>query len=80
MGRGYAWLDAGTSESMLDAWQFVAAIEKRQGLKVACLEEIALKQGWIGIEHVQQQARAMSKSAYGQYLQRVVDEVAAAVP
>ena len=68
MGRGYAWLDTGTHDSLLEASEFVRAIEHRQGLKIACLEEIGFSQGWIDAEQVRVQAEAMSKSAYGQYL------------
>ena len=68
MGRGYAWLDTGTHESMLEASQFIHTIEKRQGLKVACLEEIAWRNGWINDAQFEQLAQQMLKSAYGQYL------------
>ena len=72
MGRGYAWLDTGTHDSLLDASQFIATLEKRQGLKVACPEEIAFRSGWIGAEELEQQAQALAKNGYGQYLLRVL--------
>ncbi len=72
LGRGVAWLDTGTNQSLIDAGQFVHAIEARQGLKIACLEEIALEQGWIGPEAVEAEADSMGKSAYAAYLREVV--------
>nr|WP_308444552.1 glucose-1-phosphate thymidylyltransferase RfbA [Laribacter hongkongensis] len=72
MGRGYAWLDTGTHESMLEASQFIATVEKRQGLKVACPEEIAYQAGWIDAEQVVALAAPMQKNAYGQYLLRLL--------
>jgi glucose-1-phosphate thymidylyltransferase len=72
MGRGYAWLDTGTHESLLDAGQFIATIENRQGLKVACPEEIAWRQGWITGQHLETLAAPLAKNGYGQYLQRLL--------
>lgn len=72
MGRGYAWLDTGTHQSLLAAAQFVETIETRQGLKVACLEEIAWRQGFIGDEDVLRLAAPLSKTDYGAYLRRLV--------
>jgi glucose-1-phosphate thymidylyltransferase len=74
MGRGYAWLDTGTHDSLLEAGQFIATLERRQGLKVACLEEIAYRSGWITPEAVEAMARPMMKSGYGQYLMKVLSE------
>ncbi len=74
LGRGYAWLDTGTHDSLLDAGQFIATIEKRQGLKVACPEEIAYRQGWIDAAQLQRLAEPMNKNGYGQYLQRLLNE------
>ena len=73
MGRGFAWLDTGTHDSLMEAGQFVQTIEHRQGLKVACLEEIGYRNGWLSAEALQQQAAALAKTGYGQYLQRVLD-------
>ena len=67
MGRGYAWLDTGTHESLLDASQFIATLENRQGLKVACPEEIAYRQKWINAEQLERLAQPMSKNGYGLY-------------
>jgi glucose-1-phosphate thymidylyltransferase len=74
MGRGYAWLDTGTHDSLLEASQFIATLERRQGLKVACVEEIAYRSGWISAEDVARQAQPMLKSGYGQYLMKVLQE------
>lgn len=74
MGRGYAWLDTGTHDSLLEAGQFIATIEKRQGLKIACPEEIAYRQGWINATALEELARPLSKNGYGQYLLRVLKE------
>jgi len=74
MGRGYAWLDTGTHESMLDASQFIATLEKRQGLKVACPEEIAFRQKWIDRAQLEKLAAPLAKNGYGQYLQRLLND------
>jgi glucose-1-phosphate thymidylyltransferase len=74
MGRGYAWLDTGTHESLLEASQFIATLEKRQGLKVACPEEIAWRRGWIDADQVKRLAQPLAKNGYGQYLLRLLDE------
>ena len=74
MRRGYAWLDTGTHESLLDASQFIATIERRQGLKVACPEEIAFRKGWIDAGQLEELADPMKKNGYGQYLMRVLKE------
>jgi len=74
MGRGYAWLDTGTHESLLEASQFIATLENRQGLKVACPEEIAFRQGWIDSSQLGQLARPLAKNGYGQYLLRLLEE------
>ena len=75
LGRGFAWLDTGTHESLLEAGQFVYTIEKRQSLKVACLEEIGFQQGWISKEKLKESAEALRKTDYGQYLLKLLDEV-----
>lgn len=74
-GRGFAWLDTGTHDSLSEASTFVEVIEKRQGLKVACLEGIAYRKGWISEEKMRQIAQPMLKNQYGQYLLRVIDEI-----
>ena len=74
MGRGHAWLDTGTHESLLEASQFIQTIEKRQGLKVACPEEIAWRSGWISDQALEQLARPLAKSGYGQYLLDILRE------
>jgi glucose-1-phosphate thymidylyltransferase len=68
MHRGYAWLDTGTHDSLLEAGQFIATIEKRQGLKVACPEEIAFRRGWISGGQLEALAQLLAKNGYGQYL------------
>ncbi|MCI6218013.1 MAG: glucose-1-phosphate thymidylyltransferase RfbA [Helicobacter sp.] len=73
LGRGFAWLDTGTTESLLDASHFVETIEKRQGYKIACIEEIAYNNGWITAEQVEKIAAPLLKSSYGKYLYEVVD-------
>lgn len=73
MGRGFAWLDTGTHDSLSEASTFIEVIEKRQGLKVACLESIAYEKGWIDAEHLRRVAEPMSKNQYGQYLLRMIE-------
>jgi glucose-1-phosphate thymidylyltransferase len=73
LGRGFAWLDTGTHDSLLEASHFVHTIEQRQGLKVACLEEIAYHNGWIKAAQLGEQADALKKTGYGQYLQKLLD-------
>lgn len=75
LGRGFAWLDTGTHDSLSEASTYIEVIEKRQGLKVACLEGITYRKGWIDCEKMQQLARPMSKNPYGQYLLKVIEEV-----
>jgi glucose-1-phosphate thymidylyltransferase len=72
MGRGYAWLDTGTHDSLMEAGSFIQTIEHRQGLKVACPEEIAYRKGFINAQQVQQLAEPLAKSAYGQYLLKML--------
>lgn len=74
MGRGYAWLDTGTHDSLLEAGQFIATIENRQGLKVACPEEIAFRKGWIGLKDLEALAAPLIKNQYGQYLIKIANE------
>ncbi|MED5619621.1 glucose-1-phosphate thymidylyltransferase RfbA [Ideonella sp. BN130291] len=74
MGRGYAWLDTGTHDSLLEASQFIATLEKRQGLKAACIEEIAYRSGWISAEQLNRLAQPMLKNGYGQYLLKVLND------
>jgi glucose-1-phosphate thymidylyltransferase len=74
LGRGHAWLDTGTHESLLEAGHFVQTIEHRQGLKVACLEEIAFNQGWILKDHLIRQGKSLSKTGYGQYLLKLAEQ------
>ena len=76
LGRGFAWLDTGTHDSLSEASTFIEVIEKRQGLKIACLEGIAYRQGWIDEQKMRELAQPMIKNQYGQYLLRVIDEVA----
>jgi glucose-1-phosphate thymidylyltransferase len=75
MGRGFAWLDTGTHDSLLDAAGFIATLQKRQGLMVACPEEIAYRQAWISAEDVLKVAAQLSKNSYGQYLSKIVNEM-----
>jgi len=74
MDRGYAWLDTGTHDSLLDAGQFISTIENRQGLKVACPEEVAFRQGWISESQLEDLAKPLLKNQYGQYLMKVLSE------
>ena len=74
LGRGFAWLDTGTYESLLEAAMFVETIEKRQGYKVACLEEIAFNQGWLTVDEVKSSASVLSKNSYGQYLLDIIND------
>ena len=74
MGRGYAWLDTGTHDSLLEASQFIATLENRQGLKVSCPEEISFRRGWINAAQLEKLAAPLSKNGYGHYLQRVLKE------
>ncbi|MEQ9969520.1 glucose-1-phosphate thymidylyltransferase RfbA [Pectobacterium carotovorum] len=74
LGRGFAWLDTGTHDSLIEASQFIHTIEKRQGFKVACLEEIAFRKGWLSKQQVADEAKIMSKTSYGQYLTQLIAE------
>lgn len=74
LGRGFAWLDTGTHESLLEAAQFVETVEKRQGYKIACLEEIALKNGWLSASQLVLAGERLSKNGYGRYLLDLVKE------
>ena len=74
MGRGYAWLDTGTHDSLMEAGQFIATLEKRQGLKVACPEEIAFRSGWIDAAQLEALAQPMLKNGYGQYLLKLLSD------
>ena len=73
LGRGFAWLDTGTHESLLEASQFIRTVEVRQGMKIACLEEIAFRNGWIDESMLATQANALAKTGYGQYLRSILD-------
>lgn len=74
LGRGFAWLDTGTHDSLIEASQFIHTIEKRQGFKVACLEEIAFRKGWLSKQQVADEAKVMIKTSYGQYLTQLIIE------
>jgi len=73
LGRGFAWLDTGTPESLLEACMFIQTIEKRQGLKIACVEEISYRMGYIDAEQVRNLAESLNKNDYGKYLLQVID-------
>lgn len=75
LGRGFAWLDTGTHDSLIEASQFIHTIEKRQGFKIACLEEIAYRKNWLNKEDIQQQANKMLKTPYGKYLLQLINEI-----
>ena len=72
MGRGYAWLDTGTHESLLEAGNFIEVIEKRQGLKIACIEEIAYRMGYISLDELDELSKPLLKNSYGRYLADIV--------
>ena len=74
LGRGFAWLDTGTHESLLEAAQFVETIEKRQGYKIACLEEIAWRNGWLNTQQLSRAGDALAKNGYGKYLLSLIDD------
>lgn len=74
LGRGFAWLDTGTPQSLLEASEYVQAIERRQGQRIACLEEIAFRSGWIDTNEISMSAKKLSKSAYGEYISQLIDE------
>jgi glucose-1-phosphate thymidylyltransferase len=74
LGRGFAWLDTGTHDSLMEAGQFVHTVEKRQGLKIACLEEIAFKNGWLSKNQLKKQAEALKKTSYGEYINKIIGE------
>ncbi|MEY2633559.1 MAG: hypothetical protein RIR00_2213, partial [Pseudomonadota bacterium] len=74
LGRGYAWLDTGTHDSLLEAGQFIATIERRQGFKIACPEEVAWRQGWIGSEQLAALVAPLAKTGYGAYLHELLRE------
>ena len=74
LGRGFAWLDTGTHDSLIEASQFIHTIEKRQGFKVACLEEIAYRKGWLTREQLAAEAKLLGKTLYGQYLSQLIAE------
>ncbi len=74
MGRGYAWLDTGTHESLLEAGQFIATLENRQGLKIACPEEIAWRHRWVDAAQLERLAQPLTKNGYGKYLMRILNE------
>lgn len=75
LGRGFAWLDTGTHESLIEAGMFVETVEKRQGFKIACLEEIAYNNGWLNKDNLKRIGNELSKNGYGQYLLRLVGEL-----
>ncbi|HEY6915216.1 MAG TPA: sugar phosphate nucleotidyltransferase, partial [Paludibacter sp.] len=74
LGRGFAWLDTGTHDSLVEASQFIHTIEKRQGMKVACLEEISYRNGWMSKAQVEEQAKKLAKTDYGRYLKILISE------
>lgn len=75
LGRGFAWLDTGTHESLIEAGMFVETVEKRQGFKIACLEEIAYNNGWLNKDDLKRIGKELSKNSYGQYLLHLVGEL-----